>query len=54
MPKYITDDLEISSDEENYDQENDSEKNSDEDNYSEKILMKNKLYMITPFLREQF
>ena len=31
MPKYITDDLEISSSEENY-----CENNSDEENYSEK------------------
>ena len=59
MPKYITDNLKISSDwessdKENSDEENYGEKNSDEDNYSEKSLMKNKLIMIMSFLREQF
>ena len=35
MPKHDTDDLEISSDEENSNKENYREKNSDEENYSE-------------------
>ena len=60
MPKYITDNLKISSgwessDKESSDEENHGEKNSNEDNYSEKNLMKNKLIiMIMSFLREQF
>ena len=34
MPQYITDNIEISSDEENYDGENSHKENCDKENYS--------------------
>ena len=45
MPKYIIDDVEISSEEKNSDEENSDKVNSNEGNYNEKQMS---------FLREQF
>ena len=40
MPKYITEDVEISTDEESSDEENCDKENSDEENYSKETIFR--------------